>query len=354
MKKELFLFSVLVILAVCQTSLAQQKVCGCLFDPETEPVNIKVRFKGAKQFELAKKGTYINKTTLLSATAPASAKLYCDNGSGSTKTEQIDGRNRMPTVPCASSPDSTVLNVVGEKYIDIPRKQGDEALNFPSIVSPRATKLLDARPRLSWTSVSRATSYIVKIQSLDGELWKQKIQSQSDVQIQEFEFPAGVTLKPDVSYQLVVEAEGRSSEESKDTNISFRLLSDTRTIQKTVQEIESQTVKNYTRTFLTASLYTVYDLNYDALQLLKSDNSFRNNPEAVRLIGDLYIKMGLLRLAEKQFLELLRSPLKQKDSIYGQYIANKRLGIIYGSLGNSEEEKKYNRAAANLIAAERE
>jgi hypothetical protein len=349
MKKGLFLFSVLIILIACGSAAAEAKVCGCYFDAETAPRNIKVQFKGSKRLQPAGKGMYINKNTFLRATAPASAKLYCDDGSGGLKVEQLDGQNSAPPVPCLSSP-AGVANVVGDKIIDIPRKQGDKGQNnFPSIISPRNTKLIDARPRLSWTSVAGASNYTVKIQSLDGELWKQKIPAQSGAQIQEIELPAEVILKPDVDYQLIVETEGRSSEESKDTNISFRLLTDVREIQNAVREITNQTTEGDTRTFLIASLYAARDLNYDALQLLKSKASFGDSPEALRLVGDLYIKMGLLRLAEKQFLELLKSPLKEKDSIYGQYLTNKRLRVIYGGLGNAAEETRYDRAATRLI-----
>src|SRR5215213_9881898 len=125
MKKGLFLFSVLIILIACGSAAAQPKVCGCYFDNETEPQNIKVRFKGLLQFVPAIKGMYISKDTFLRARAPASARLYCDNGAGSVKLEQLNGKNSAPPVPCLSSP-AGVANVVGDKIIDIPRKQGEQ------------------------------------------------------------------------------------------------------------------------------------------------------------------------------------------------------------------------------------
>jgi tetratricopeptide (TPR) repeat protein len=63
--------------------------------------------------------------------------------------------------------------------------------------------------------------------------------------------------------------------------------------------------------------------------------------DAVRLLGNLYLKIGLTRRAEALYLSLLTPALASQDTLAGKAITHQTLGEIYESLGNPQEAIKY-------------
>jgi hypothetical protein len=352
MKKESIRLSLLalLLLSLSLTGRAQtNQICGCKFDTDAEPKNVTVRFKGSRKgFEPARRGMHIDKLTIVRVTAPASATLYCDDAGGGVKAETLDGSDSVPPVPCSSSPN--VPLVVGRRLVDIPRRMNVSREGFPRVITPRRTMLLDARPLLSWASVSGASRYKVSIKSETGEtVWSEEAAAKPGEAIQGIEFPGAMTLQKGINYRLVVEAKGRSSEEDDDPDISFSLLADAEGIQKLANGIEQLSMGERAKVFLLASFFAAHDLNYEALQKLKQVPQADEDPETVRLTGELYLKTGLFRLAETQFLRLVNSPLRERDSNEGQVVANTALGKVYESLGNQTKSKQYLDAADRLI-----
>lgn len=350
--KSLWLsLSILLLLSVGKTGQGQSyPVCGCKFD-DPEPTNILVRFKGAKKEERARKGMVIYSHTLLKVTPPASAVLYCDDAGGGIKRETLDGRDPVPPVPCSSSPNRPVI-IAGGREVDIPRTMRPADESFPRILGPRHTKLLDPSPQLSWTSILNVSSYEVSIMSETGDVvWSGPVKANAGEREQAIEFPQGIALQENVDYRVVVKAGGRSSEEDEDPNLSFSLLSERQNVMKEAQKIQDLPANEHTKAFLVASLFNAHDLKYDALQTLKrlpKAKAEEEDVEDVRLIANLYLKTGLIRRAERQFLRLVSSPLKERDSTEGQVLANTALGLIYDSLGNEAKSKQYFNVVDNL------
>ena len=340
--------SILFLLSLGRTGLGQSfPRCACKFD-DSEPRNIVVRFKGAKKDEPARKGMVIYNTTLLRVTAPASAVLYCDDAGGGVKRKTLDGRDAVPPVPCSSSPDKPTI--IAGRQVDIPRTMKVPDERFPRILGPRHTRLLARRPQLSWTSIRDVSSYEVSITSEAGDVvWSGEVNAKPGEPEQTMPFPPGITLHENVDYRIVVKAGGRSSEEDDDPNLSFSLLPETQEVTKAAKEIQELPADEQTKAFLVASLFNAHDLKYEAIQTLKRLPKADEASENVRLIADLYLGMGLVRQAERQYLRLVSSPLKEQDSNEGQVLANTALGQIYESLGNEAKSKQYYNAANTLI-----
>lgn len=347
--KSLWLtLSILFLLSAGKTGLGQgNPVCGCKFgDPE--PKNVLVRFKGAKKDDKASIGMVIYNDTLLKVTPDASAVLYCDDGGGGVKKKTLDGRDPVPPVPCSHAPNKPGIIAKG-RQVDIPRVMGAPDELFPRILGPRHTKLLDTSPQLSWTSVRNVSSYEVSIRSEAGNVvWSGQVEAKAGEREQVMDFPQGITLQENIDYRIVVKAGGRSSEEDKDPNLSFSLMSGRQSVMDEANKIQSLPADEQTKAFLVASFFNAHDLKYDAIQTLKQLPKAEEDTENVRLIANLYLATGLVRQAERQFLRLVSSPLKERDSTEGQVLANTALGQIYDSLGNEAKSKQYFNAVDNL------
>jgi hypothetical protein len=347
--KSLWLsLSILLLLSAGKTGLGQAyPVCGCKFgDPQ--PKNVLVRFQGAKKDDTARTGMVIYNHTLLKVTSGASAVLYCDDAGGGIQRKTLDGRDPVPPVPCSSSPNKPVI-IAGGRKVDIPRTMKVPDESFPRILSPRHTKLLDTSPQISWTSIRNVSSYDVSIRTEAGDVvWSGQVNAKAGEREQIMEFPQGITLQDKVDYRVVVQAGGRSSEEDEDPNLAFSLLPERQDVIDEAKKIQKLPADKQTKALLVASLFNAHDLKYDALQTLKQLPNAEEDPESVRLIANLYLSTGLVRRAEREFLRLVGSSLKQRDSNEGQVLANTALGQIYESLGNEAKSKQYFGAVDNL------
>jgi tetratricopeptide (TPR) repeat protein len=85
------------------------------------------------------------------------------------------------------------------------------------------------------------------------------------------------------------------------------------------------------------------------MRLLQESPDTQRNPEAVRLLGDLYLKIALIREAEAQYLSLLKPPLATLDTPAGAAVTSQTLGEIYEQLGNTAEAVKYYTEAQKLF-----
>jgi tetratricopeptide (TPR) repeat protein len=85
---------------------------------------------------------------------------------------------------------------------------------------------------------------------------------------------------------------------------------------------------------LIAHLYAAYDLNAEAIEQLEGIPETLQEPAPARLLGALYMAIGLSRHAEKHYLRALEISKKVNDE-EGQALAHKALGRIYDdALGN--------------------
>ncbi|NJO65213.1 MAG: tetratricopeptide repeat protein, partial [Richelia sp. RM2_1_2] len=155
------------------------------------------------------------------------------------------------------------------------------------IISPVGT-LLSNRPKLAWTTVTGATSYIVRLQGSGRTLWELEVNNT------EISYPENQpALEPGLAYDLIVKAMG---EEEKVTQTRFIILT-TQQAQKLKSEIDNIRNQNLTpqeTAFKIAELYEDNNLiaeaenNYQqALKLAKNQND---------IDGQAWIQVKLARI----------------------------------------------------------
>jgi hypothetical protein len=90
-------------------------------------------------------------------------------------------------------------------------------------------------------------------------------------------------------------------------------------------------------------------VNAEAIQLL--ENASFNVAAVARLLGDLYLKVGLTRQAEARYLNSLDLSRNEKD-VEGEMLAHLALARIYGEAwGNKESAGRHLDAAVELATS---
>jgi hypothetical protein len=202
---------------------------------------------------------------------------------------------------------------------------------IPYIISPRATKLLRATPKLSWNPVPGANSYTIHISGTD---W------QETVDTTEFDYPGSPALQPGTDYLLVVEADnGKSSKEEGLPGLGFSLLSenDAQKILADEARIEALKLPGGSNTFALGKLYASHGLYAEAIELLeKAAREERQTVNVYLALGELYRQVGLFSLAEARYMNALDAA-NQVNDMESLAAAQHGLGQVYTSLGNKTE-----------------
>lgn len=100
--------------------------------------------------------------------------------------------------------------------------------------------------------------------------------------------------------------------------------------------------------FLIAHLYATHGLNAEAIHRLEGISNTFKVAAVVRLLGDLYLTIGLPRQAESNYLNSLSLSEDGKDE-EGEMLVHLALARIYGqALGNVESANKHLKAALEL------
>lgn len=176
---------------------------------------------------------------------------------------------------------------------------------IPYVISPRRTLLLTDKPVLRWNPADGATSYTVTIVSEEGIVWEQE-----GVRETQIVYPGVPPLKPGVEYKLIVLADtGRSSEEEDGPGRTFQLLGagDAEYVRQAVELLQQQSLSEEDKALLQAHLYMGYYLRAEAIEVLeKVASSGSQRPDVYRLLGDLYLQVGVTPLAEKNYQEAIK------------------------------------------------
>jgi len=233
-------------------------------------------------------------------------------------------------VPC--SPSRGVLRRENGSLINATRGWPSDGL-MPVVVSPRKTKLLSSHPTLRWTPVTGATTYRVTVRSQN--LYWQTIVSKATQVV----YPdAAPRLEPGVDYKLIVEANDKSSSDYPGLGLGFSLLlsKDRKTVLEGQKQIEKLQLPEGPTQFLVAHLYTEYGLYAEAIERLEGISDKFGVAAVRRLLGDLYMNIGLARQAEADYLNSLELSKSENDD-EGQMLDHKALEYIYQQiLGNKE------------------
>lgn len=337
---------VLACAAAPAVSAQTQAACGCAFVNNQPLREVKVEFAGSTRAVDATSDTVVHTGDLIKVTPQSSGTLICDNVEGQVSLKTTP---RNQPVPCEGKPPDGIIIGRNGRKLNGNTMGASEGTDAIVVLSPRSTRLLDARPVLRWTTLAEATAYKVTVRG-DEMSWSVNVPAVVGSPTQEINYPPpcaqGQTtgcaspLTAGKIYKLVVEANGRSSEEEDLPDLGFGVLTEdeARRVREKVEAVNRMPVVGSLKTYMRASVYLHHRLNDDAIRLLKES---AKNPDAVRLLGDLFLKVALTREAETQYLSLLKPPLANLDTPAGAAITFQTLGEIYEVIGNTPEAVKY-------------
>jgi len=226
--------------------------------------------------------------------------------------------------------------------------------SFPEVLSPRKTRLLSGTPLLRWVPVTDETRYRITVRGPKLE-WSEVV-SGTEIRYP----PSAPALQPGVFYRLIVEMKtGSSSAEPRNAfepgnAFGFAVL-DKQAKERVIAEqirIEALGLSKKATQFLVANIYAAHDLNAEAIEWLEDESRVSDSSAVERLLGDLYLKIGLPRQAESRYLKSLERSSKEKDSI-GEMLAHLALARIYkqllGNDGAAAEQSSKAIALANKL-----
>lgn len=230
--------------------------------------------------------------------------------------------------------------------------------SFPVVLSPRRTKLLSVNPVLRWTPVTGATKYSVIVRGPLPKSDQNKAHVphpwETRVSGTEIAYPSTAPrLVPGVDYKLLVQAGDRSSAQEPGLGLGFSIMvpKERKAVEKQQRQIEQMGLPEGPTQFLIANLYAAYGLNAEAIQRLEAISPTFKVAAVMRLLGELYLDIGLTREAEADYLKALDMAQEQKD-VEGQMLSHFALAGIYGKgLGNEKVARQH--LDATLELAER-
>jgi hypothetical protein len=288
--------------------------------------DISLKRKGWTKYQSVSFGTSLHADDLVKVGPSSSAKIVC---SDLRVHELLPGPG---PIPCAAK--QQLLHSKDGSAVQPTRGTPFDG-SFPIILSPRRTKLFSPNPILRWTPVQGATIYTVEIRGWPKFLWGAQI-SNKTVLTYPIDAPR---LKPGVDYKLIVFAgDNNSSEEPIRPGFGFRILDpkEVSIIANEQNQIESLGLPTNATGYMIAYLYSTNGLRAEAIQRLELLLTQTNAPAVARLLGDLYLEVGLVREAEAYYLTALKLYTAQND-IEGQMMVQFALASIYeDALGNAQ------------------
>jgi hypothetical protein len=316
---------------------------GCTSVPPTEPVTssnqaalsdrdahlvvavqgeLSVKREDWSSYASARLGTVLRNGDLLRLDGSAQATVVCADLTMVSVPGGVSG------VPCKVA--RPVLTY-GGSLVNPTRSIPDS--DFPLIVTPRKTKLLNPHPTLRWTPVAGATSYQVSMRG-QGMNWSTDVSSGTEIA-----YPGDApALVAEAAYKVIVVAGTRSSEEETLPGLGFTLLEpdEATAVRDAEAKIRALGLPDEPTRLLLANLYAGQGLNAEAIEQLEALSTTTQEPTVLRSLGEVYLTIGLNRLAEKNYLLALNLSERAND-VEGQALAQHMLGRIYEALGNADE-----------------
>ncbi len=211
--------------------------------------------------------------------------------------------------------------------------RADPPIGAPIILSPRKTKVLTAQPTLRWMAAGSTNIYDVSIRG--GNLsWTTRVNGATEIV-----YPADApALQPGASYKLVVTTSGRSSDEETEPGLGFTMLKadEAQAVLAALERIRSLGLAEPAQNLLIANLYASQGLHAEAIAVLQRLTVAASEPALMRTLGDLYLKVSLIRQAENAYLAAAQLSERVGD-IEGMAASHNTLGLVYETLGNRAE-----------------
>jgi hypothetical protein len=218
--------------------------------------------------------------------------------------------------------------------------------DFPLVVAPRKTKLLNPRPTLRWTPVAGTTRYTVSVRG-PKVTWSTEVNSGTEVVYPD----TAPALLAGATYKVTVVAGNRSSDEEPLPGLGFTLLNtdEAREVRAAETKIRALGLADTPTRLLLANLYASRErqLYAEAIAQLEGLATTAQEAAVPRTLGDLYLTLGLNRLAEERYLQAFARSESAGD-MEGQALAQHALGRIDEVLGNPGESAQRLRKAMEL------
>lgn len=287
-------------------------------------------------------GTSLRRGDLLRLDDSSRAKVVCSDLTLHEVSSGIVGVPCEATRPLLRRPDGSMINATRSWPSDG---------SFPMVISPRMTRLLSPHPVLRWTPVKGTADYHVIVRGIvrGMNFYWSRVYPGTEVTYPDSAPP----LEAGVDYKLIVETSGpnnRSSSEEPGPGLGFAILGskERKTILEEEGQIESLGLPVGPTQFLIAHLYATHGLNAEAIERLEGVSNTFKVAAVPRLLGDLYLTIGLPRQAESNYLNSLSLSEDGKDE-EGEMLVHLALARIYGqALGNVESASKHLNAALEL------
>jgi len=233
--------------------------------------------------------------------------------------------------PCQTAPRTPL---VYEGTLLNPTRGDSGSGDYPLVISPRKTKLLNPRPVLRWQPMPGARSAIV---SLQGTNWVTEVSGVSELPYPE-NAPA---LQPGVNYRLVVTTGDWSSNEEPGAGLGFSVIGaeEAKAVREAEAKIRALGLAEIATALLISNVYATNGLVAEAIEGLERLPGLQE-PAVSRLLGDLYVSTGLNRLAEERYVTALARSETLND-VEGQAQAHHALGRVYDALGNPADARRH-------------
>jgi hypothetical protein len=283
-----------------------------------------VKRAGWRDYAPALFGAPLRRGDLLRLDAAGRAVVACPDLKLATVESGVSGS------PCQATGRKPI---VYEGSLLIPTRGDNASGDYPLVVSPRKTKLLNPRPVLRWQAVPGVKMYKL---SLQGTSWSAEVTDAT-----QFAYPANApALQPGTTYRLVVTASDRSSNQEPGAGLGFILLSaeEAKAVKEAEAKVQALGLAATPAALLVANVYATNGLHAEAIEGLEGLQS--TEPAVLRLLGDLYVGIGLNRLAEERYTAALARSEVLSD-VEGRAQAHQALARIYDALGSPAETRRH-------------
>lgn len=255
-------------------------------------------------------GTVVRLGDLLEPQGDGKATILCANLTLVSSVRVIGG------VPC--DVDEAVIRWNGARLAPARSARTD----FPVLLSPRATDIVESRPWIRWLQAENVSEYRVTIEGANVK-WTSPVVTGG-----ELAYPNNApVLEPEMDYQVSIVGGGRSSREEGLPGSGFRIagakrLADLKVLEQRVRALE---LSDNARRLAVSHLYAAQRLLSEAVEAMTVPGVDSGVAE-LNFLGELYVRLQRLDLAEAAFKKAL--DLSQPEDIEGGAFARKMLGRL--------------------------
>jgi len=313
----------------------------------TAPVHLVAELEGRLYYrqpswlrgQPARVGTILHQGDELIQYAETRAKILCSDLKIVTVVDHVG------EVPCPHGHGTLTDEKVGIEIL----MQG-AAADYPRVLSPRRTVLLDSAVILRWQPMDGVDRYRVSVESEGRPIWQREVRNASQMPL--LELSGGAALQPGRHYRLVVEGAGRSSNEEKTRDLGFSLVDAAVTKDLAAKEVAIRELGlgEPLATLARAQLYSSHGLRAAAIGLLEGVAGHDQGPQVSLALGNLYLAIALERQAERHYLAVdpaSGDKAKLADVDFSlSAVAHEQLYLLYRALGNEDEAQKQRGIAA--------